>query len=273
LRELIAACPFEPSPADLALFLYDLLSPESRVPAIPFDGTSTNPLSPEHDVFPPPPITLDAESPEPTSLERAPSPVVSGGIFGGPALRFVTRMRWVARAAAVAAAVAGLLFANFSAHRRTPSAGREESGIAIATPSAVPSPLWRIGLENAAILSSPSVLRPSIPMILERVAGPQSGLPAVRRDAKLRSSVESLRLKAALARVAAERLDAEVHAPTVLQEGRSFEQQGEKLLRRGRFGAAKDAYTRALDLFAKAESLSREERVRTIRVASNASTS
>jgi hypothetical protein len=66
-------------------------------------------------------------------------------------------------------------------------------------------------------------------------------------------------------------LDAPIHAPGVFREGRSFEQRAEKLLRRGRYGAALDAYARALDLFTRAESLSREERVRTIRIAGTAS--
>jgi hypothetical protein len=108
------------------------------------------------------------------------------------------------------------------------------------------------------------------PVSLELASTGRPAPAAQRREARARSSVETLRLKAGLARIAAERLDAPIHAPGVFREGRSFEQQAEKLLRRGRYAAARDAYARALDLFTRAESLSREERVRTIQIAGTA---
>jgi tetratricopeptide (TPR) repeat protein len=111
----------------------------------------------------------------------------------------------------------------------------------------------------------------SEPVSLELASTARPARAAQRREARARSSVETLRLKAGLARIAAERLDAPIHAPGVFREGRSFEQQGEKLLRRGRYAAALDAYERALDLYTRAETLSREERVRTIQIAGTAS--
>jgi hypothetical protein len=274
LRELIAACPFEPSPADLALFLYDLLNPESRMLPAPFDGNATNPLSEKHERFVPAPAALSREPLAPALALVAQSRVASTShrnvtLFSGPlAPRLVSRFRWLARAAAVAAALVGLLFADFPTRRRIPDAATREPGAA-AEFSPSPAALLRNGIESA--VSSASLSSGSEPVSLELASTGRPAPAAQRREARARSSVETLRLKAGLARIAAERLDAPIHAPGVFREGRSFEQRAEKLLRRGRFAAALDAYARALDLFTRAESLSREERVRTIRIAGTAS--
>ncbi len=275
LRDLIAACPFEPSAADLALFLYDLLNPESRILPTPFDGNSTNPLSQEHERLVPATSAISLEPPEPIApalVAERPVPASSHEEvtdFGGPlARRLVSRFRWLARAAAVAAAVVGLLFADFPMRRRLPDAATMASGPAASPFSPSPAALFRSGIESALLASSASLSSSSEPVALELASTARA---AQRREAKTRSSVETLRLKAGLARIAAERLDAPIHAPGVFREGRSFEQQGEKLLRRGRYAAALEAYERALDLFTRAESLSREERVRTIQIAGTAS--
>jgi hypothetical protein len=276
LRELIAACPFEPSPADLALFLYDLLNPESRILPAPFDGNSTHPLSEEHERFVPSPAALSLEPLAPALALVAQGPAASSShgnvtLFGGPlALRLVSRFRWLARAAAVAAALVGLLFADFPTRGRFTDAATRESGAAVAfSPS--PAALLRNGIESALAVSSASLSSGSESVALELASTARPAPPAHRREARARSSVETVRLKAGLARIAAERLDAPIHAPGVFREARSFEQQGEKLLRRGRYAAALDAYAQALDLFTRAESLSREERVRTIQIAGTAS--
>ena len=81
--------------------------------------------------------------------------------------------------------------------------------------------------------------------------------------------MEIARLKAALERIEAERVDALVHAPSPYSEGRDHEQEGERLLTRRQYSEALAAYQRALGLFAEAESLSREERMRQISLARN----
>jgi hypothetical protein len=278
LRDLIAACPFEPSAADLALFLYDLLNPESRILPTPFDGNSTNPLSQQHERLVPATSATSLEPRAPVALALVAQRLVPASshaevtVFGGPpALRLVSRFRWLARAAAVAAALVGLLFADFPMRVRLPDAAPMASGPAASAFSPSPAALLRSGIESALLGSSASLSSGSEPVALDLASTARPARAAQRREAKTRSSVETLRLKAGLARIAAERLDAPIHAPGVFREGRSFEQQGEKLLRRGRYAAALDAYERALDLFTRAESLSREERVRTIRIAGTAS--
>jgi len=275
LRDLIAACPFEPTAADLALFLYDLLNPESRILPTPFDGNSTNPLSQKHERLVPATSAISLELPAPVALALvAQRPVPESSheeviLFSGPpAMRLVSRFRWLAQAAAVAAVLVGLLFADFPMRRRLPDAETRASGPAASAFSQFPEALMRSGIEGALLVSSASLSSSSEPVALELASTARA---AQRREARARSSVETLRLKAGLARIAAERLDAPIHAPGVFREGRSFEQQGEKLLRRGRYAAALDAYERALDLFTRAESLSREERVRTIEIAGTAS--
>jgi hypothetical protein len=171
----------------------------------------------------------------------------------------------------VAAGLVGLLLADFPSRRHTPSEAASESGQAAPAFSPSPAALLRNGIESALIATSASLSSGSEPVVFERASTARSAPAAQRREAQARSSAETLRLKAALARIAAERLDAPIHAPAVFQEGRSFEQQGEKLLGRRRYAAARDAYTQALDLFTRAESLSREERVRTIQIAGTAS--
>ena len=274
LRDLIAACPFEPSAADLALFLYDLLNPESRILPTPFDGNATNPLSHEHERLVPAPSAISLEPRSPVALAlvaQRPVPASSHAevtLFSGPpALRLVSRFRWLARVAAVAAALAGLLFADFPMRRRLPDAATRASGRAVSAFSPSPEALLRSGIENTLLVSSASLSSGSEPVALGLASTARA---AQRREAKARSSVETLRLKAGLARIAAERLDAPIHAPGVFREGRSFELQGEKLKRRGRYAAALDAYERALGLFTRAESLSREERVRTMQIAGTA---
>ena len=83
-----------------------------------------------------------------------------------------------------------------------------------------------------------------------------------------RRSAESLRLRAALARVEAERLDAGVIAHDLYAEAQGNEKEGNRLLRQGAYEPAQPALMRATQLYRLAEDVSREERVRLVRLSS-----
>ena len=68
--------------------------------------------------------------------------------------------------------------------------------------------------------------------------------------------------KAALARIDADRINARETAAPIFGEGRSSEQEGERLLRERDYDAAQLAFGRAARLFEQAQELTWQERVR-----------
>ena len=84
--------------------------------------------------------------------------------------------------------------------------------------------------------------------------------PKVRKE--LRKPAEELRLRAALARIEADRLNARETAGAIFVQGRTSEEEGERLLRERDYQAAQLAFSRAARLFQQAQELSWEERVR-----------
>ncbi len=79
---------------------------------------------------------------------------------------------------------------------------------------------------------------------------------------ELRQPAENLRLKAALARIDAERVNAPEAAGTVFGEGRASEQDGERLMRDRDYAGAQVAFGRAAQLFARAHELTWQDRIR-----------
>jgi len=84
--------------------------------------------------------------------------------------------------------------------------------------------------------------------------------PKVRKE--LRKPAEELRLRAALARIEADRLNARETAGAIFVQGKTSEEEGERLLRERDYQAAQLAFSRAARLFQQAQELSWEERVR-----------
>ncbi len=82
----------------------------------------------------------------------------------------------------------------------------------------------------------------------------------------LRRAAEDVRLRAGLARVAAQRLDGAAIAPDTFAEATDREHEGEELFRLGRFDGAKDAFEDAARLYHAAESTSHEERVKRVKL-------
>ena len=83
-----------------------------------------------------------------------------------------------------------------------------------------------------------------------------------------RKSAESLLLRAALARIDAQRLDAEVIARDLYAEAQGNEKEGSSLLRQGLYETAQPILMRSTQLYRMAEDVSREERVRLVRLSS-----
>ncbi|MFY9549778.1 MAG: hypothetical protein WAU32_01390, partial [Thermoanaerobaculia bacterium] len=99
-----------------------------------------------------------------------------------------------------------------------------------------------------------------------RAAGKPARKPV---QTELRHPAEDLRLRAALARIEADRVNARESAGDLFGEGRQSEEEGERLLQRQEYDAAQLAFSRAARLFQKAEELSWEERVRQANLSQN----
>jgi hypothetical protein len=77
-----------------------------------------------------------------------------------------------------------------------------------------------------------------------------------------RQPAEDLRLRAALARIEADRVNARQSAGDLFGEGRHSEEEGERLLRQRDYQAAELAFSRAARLFQQAQEVSWERRLR-----------
>ena len=91
---------------------------------------------------------------------------------------------------------------------------------------------------------------------LASVHKPRAVQPELRRPA------EEQRLRAALARIEADRVNAREAARDLFGEGRNSEEEGERLLRAQEYESAQLAFSRAASLFQKAQELSWEDKVR-----------
>ncbi|MGE5278407.1 MAG: protein kinase domain-containing protein [Acidobacteriota bacterium] len=81
-----------------------------------------------------------------------------------------------------------------------------------------------------------------------------------------RKGAEDLRFQAAMARIAAQRIDSPVIAPEPFREASSREREGEDLYRQGQYDAARSAFREAARLYREAETVSHEERARRVKL-------
>jgi len=271
LKNIIAACPFEPSPADLALFLYDLLNPESRKTRAPFDGNSTNPLSPDRRIEPAPPATRAPARPLPPipvpalRLERLSTRLARLASRG--ALGPLSRPRSWARAAGIAASIAGLVMIEGPFRSLRPPALAGAQAVPAVVLPAAPAERTPAGWVAVTSLARNPFEPASAPrQILPRAAAPLARSASAHQRSDVSPETEALRLKVGLARVAAERLDAAQHAADEFDRGREIEREAQQLYSHRHYLEARGAYSQALNLFAAAETLSRQERVRQIQL-------
>ena len=125
-----------------------------------------------------------------------------------------------------------------------PPAGTVAASVPVAAPVAV-------------MLSSGSVGR--VEPASARASSARAGKPV---PAASRQPAEDLRLRAALARIEADRVNAQQAAGDLFGEGRHNEQEGERLLRLREYPAAELAFSRAARLFQQAQEISWERRLR-----------
>jgi hypothetical protein len=284
LQELLAGSPHLLSAPSFALFLYRLLNPESRSALPSADAEATNPVTvesaaraPIFEMVSPPsaaPRELREDAPAPHGLDaesQAETP------WGGR----------LAAAALVALAIAGgafLLTGSRPAPEQRGEPGKEtvaasEVGMPGESTVAAPAPA---GAENAVLALEPPRQKAPPP---ERDRTVRSSGRAVLRestraaDASARNSrfepgllraaaasARHSRFQAGLARVEAERLDARDLAADLFGEAVESEQEGDRLVRESDYDAAQLAFRRAAESFRMAESASREERVRQVRL-------
>ena len=284
IQDLLTASPYALYTGNLALFLYRLLNPEGQNVMDAADGDVTNPVDtgePEPDSWP------FQESGHAVALDDQPSPL-SPPQSTLPALlrqsqrersdpRYVVTLArlpqqpprpktvWLGRAglAAAASLVAASVF--FPTHRN-------RTNFAPATPTAVPAPAAAGSDAHAedanalALASAPAASQGGAAHTVTRRRGDRDGRQAGVATALARQSAESLRLRAALARVEAERIDAQIIARDLYAEAQASEKEGNRLLARGIYKSAQPVFMRATQLYRAAEDVSREERVRLVRL-------
>lgn len=106
---------------------------------------------------------------------------------------------------------------------------------------------------------------PAAPALGPAVAGGSSRVRR-RESEQARRSAEDLRFQAAMARIAAERMESSEIAPEPFQEAGNHEREGEDLYRHGRYDAARGEFEEASRLYREAETASHEERVRRVKL-------
>jgi hypothetical protein len=311
LQQMVTANPFSLYTANLALFLYKLLNPESQSTTPTSDLDSTNPVvvhgaqpAPADEASAPPPLPgtprrrrgdaaadSDEVFPDPAAVTfamAAPSGASDvppearideygnrfseARIHSQPPLPPLARA-W-ARPAATLAAAATLAVGAFlvvsQIHSIRGAAASEKLAIAsgrlaveaAATTARTPDPVEPIVPQVPSTLQS-AVARPAPPAAPAPAAARAASVrtaPKVRKE--LRQPAEDLRLRAALARIEADRLNAQETAGDIFGAGRSSEEEGERLLRERDYQAAQLAFSRAARLFQQARELTWEERVR-----------
>lgn len=289
IQELLTGSPYALYTGNLPLFLYRLLNPEGQNVRDATEGDATNPVDTEveeaPEVAPPAVIEAATEALENTAGPSLPSLPVSGNVpraRGGPRYPIVVdeipsgtlappATVWIGRigfAVAASLVAAGFFFPPQEAGSRAPSAIKAPAAVVLAAPA----PLAAVAL--AAVPLAP----PASPVAAAEAARPAAHHAVTHRDGRekerlaaaslARKSAESLRLRAALARVEAERLDAEVIARDLYAEAQATEKDGNRQLQQGAYEASQPTLMRATQLYRMAEEVSREERVRLVHLSS-----
>jgi Protein kinase domain len=219
-------------------------------------------------------LRFPQESPMPVDAAdaaRSAPVVIPPEVVASPVRLWATA--WTRPASALAAA-AGLTLGAFllvSQFRGGPGAA-PDSG----TPASAPSALAAGRAAKQPAASEPpgsgvSAVSAAAPVAVVVPAGrfePDGSRTAAasRRSkpgqAPSRQPAEDLRLRAALARIEADRVNAQQTAGDLFGEGRHSEEEGERLLRRRDYQAAELAFSRAARLFQQAQEVSWERRLR-----------
>jgi hypothetical protein len=313
LQQLVTANPFSLYTANLALFLYKLLNPESQATAQKSDLESTNPvvvhgaMPPAPEAAPPPlpgvpgrrqgDAAADSEDVFPEGVQDGPVAMAAAALglyestaprdeadddalsearrHARPPLPLLTRA-WARPAAtlAVAATVAiGAFLVVSQIHSIRGAAASEQLAAAsgrlaveaAATTARTPDPVQPARIASGAAPANAAPVGVAAAHSTARASGearPAANKTAPKVRKELRKPAEELRLRAALARIEADRLNARETAGAIFVQGRTSEEEGERFLRERDYQAAQLAFSRAARLFQQAQELSWEERVR-----------
>jgi hypothetical protein len=310
LQQMVTGNPFSLFTANLALFLYKLLNPESQSVAPSSDWESTSPvvletktrrgdstatrgnateprrrrgdLDPAEEAAiaraPLPAMMAPAGDADPADLAPAPAAVqehaavlmeaiapppfpeeVAGPAEAPPKTPIPLPMSWRRPAMALAAAAgvtAGVLFLADRLDSRSRAGNPAPASVAAGNDAAAPSslespPLAALPLAEATGRVEPASSHPA--------SAPR---PARKIHPELKQPAEDLRYKAALARVEADREHAREKASDIFGQGEQSEKEGARFLQERDYGAAQMAFSRAAQLFARAQEVSFQERVR-----------
>lgn len=248
-----------------------------RDPAAPADAAPEGSAEAAGSSAPVQPFGVPEPSAPPEVVARATRLLEEAAPRSRASLPFSAEWR---RPAAALAAAAGLTVAVFLvANRISPPASHAAATPALEASlpaphaaadsgpasSSVPSPA-AAAASTAVLLAVPQP-RAAAVSFDDVIAGPRGAARAAFRHsqvvrAELRRPAEELRLRAALARIEADRVNARETAGDIFGEGRSSEEEGLRLLRAQDYESAQLAFSRAANLFHKAQELSWEERVR-----------
>jgi hypothetical protein len=301
LQQIVTGNPFSLYTANLALFLYKLLNPEGQSAAPSSDWESTNPVvlashEPPREAEAPPPLpagaprrrhddleAAEAEAappPQPAPLHPAPpadfapapAPVqafatelLEGRRISGPVLPMAPAWRRPAAGLAAAAALTLGAFLVASQIQSIRDASLARNVRAEGPRPGTALPVLPVPVTASIPLAVPSAA-PSLPPAGLVVAASRQAAAPARPARKVRPEqrqpTEDLRLRAALARIEADRVNARETAGDLFGEGRQHEEEGERLLRQRDYDAAQMAFSRAARLFQKAQELTWEERLR-----------
>jgi len=288
IQELLTGSPYALYTGNLPLFLYRLLNPEGQNVRDATEGDATNPVDTEVDeapevaeVAPPAVIEAAAEALESTagpslsasgSFPRARStpryPIVVDEIPPVPAPPGTVWIGRIGFAVAASLVAAGFFFPPQEKGPAAPAASPSQAALV----PAAPLPLAAVALAASPLLpaSSPAAAPDTTRPLAHHAVSHRDGREKDRLAAAAlaRKSAESLRLRAALARVEAERLDAEVIARDLYAEAEATEKDGNRQLQQGAYEASQPTLMRATQLYRMAEEVSREERVRLVRLSS-----
>ncbi len=325
LQQMVTGNPFSLFTANLALFLYKLLNPESQSVAPSSDWESTSPVvletktrrgestsgaspgtepqrrrrgdldqaeeaaigrapasvapaavAPDPADLAPAPLAIQEHAAvlmEAVAIAIAPEPLETGPAVPGDApveSPIPLPMSWKRPALALATAAGLTAGVFFLADRLDSRSGPPEpapaaiAGIEAAAPSSSdpllggPSPLTAPASPDTAGRVEPASNRPG-----------SAARPARKIRPELKQPAEDLRYRAALARIEADRFHARENASDIFGEGEQNEKEGARYLKQRDYDAAQMAFSRAAQLFAKAQEVSFQERVRDTSLSGN----
>ncbi len=317
LQQMVTGNPFSLFTANLALFLYKLLNPESQSVAPSSDWESTSPVVIETKTRRGDATAGRANATEPRRRRGDLDPVEEAAIVRAPLPAVVAPVAIVPDPADFAPAPLSIqehAAVLMEAIAPAPPATGEADRVAAPAESPVPLPMsWRrpaLALAAAAGVTAgvflladrlDSRVRPADPAPaavadIESAApsspAPQSltalatveapgrvepasthsasaARPAKKIHPELKQPAEDLRYKAALARIEADRVNARERASDIFGEGEQSEKDGARYLRERDYDAARTAFSRAAQLFEKAQEVSFQERVRDTSLSAN----